>query len=202
MNFLLKTLAMSLPNIIIDAVALSCGSFVRILSNRSNTVADSKIRGAFMGPRFGARKLRISRGVLFSGIRDISLGNGVSIYTGSQIIAGTHGKVTIGDYSHISRNSVLAGAGEIEVGSHSKISSGVMIYTVTYDRTAAPLLRDCPVKLAKVTIGNDVHIGANATILPGVHIADNATVGAGAVVTKNVEEGVTVIGSPAKPVKK
>lgn len=38
-----------------------------------------------------------------------------------------------------------------------------------------------------VTIGNDVWIGANVSILPGVIIGDGAIVSAGSVVTKDVE---------------
>ena len=95
---------------------------------------------------------------------------------------------------------MLAGAGGISIGQHTKISSGVMIYTVTYDRSGGGLLREAPSLLKPVNIGNDVHIGANATILPGVTIGDNAVVGAGAVVTKDVAAGVTVVGVPARPV--
>ena len=44
-------------------------------------------------------------------------------------------------------------------------------------------------------------VGAGATILPRIKIGSDAIVGAGAVVTKNVENGQSVIGVPAKPVK-
>jgi len=45
-------------------------------------------------------------------------------------------------------------------------------------------------------------IGAGAIIVCGVTIGENATVGAGAVVTKDVPAGATVVGNPARPVKK
>lgn len=38
----------------------------------------------------------------------------------------------------------------------------------------------------KITIGNDVWIGAGAKIMRGIHIGDGAVIGAGAVVTKDV----------------
>lgn len=47
-------------------------------------------------------------------------------------------------------------------------------------------------------IGNDVYIGANATIAPGVMIDDSAIIGAGAYVTRNCESGKTYVGVPAK----
>lgn len=46
------------------------------------------------------------------------------------------------------------------------------------------------------------YIGANSTLLPGVHIGAEAIVGAGAVVTKNVLPRTTVVGIPAKCMKK
>jgi sugar O-acyltransferase (sialic acid O-acetyltransferase NeuD family) len=51
-----------------------------------------------------------------------------------------------------------------------------------------------------VKVGKGVLIGAGAIVLPGINIADYAVVGAGAIVTKDVAAGLTVVGSPAKPV--
>ena len=50
---------------------------------------------------------------------------------------------------------------------------------------------------APVVIGDNVWIGANATILPGVTIGSMSVVAAGAVVTKDVPSGVLVAGNPA-----
>jgi len=46
------------------------------------------------------------------------------------------------------------------------------------------------------------NIGANATILCGVTIGEFATVGAGAVVTKDVPPRTTVVGNPARILRK
>jgi acetyltransferase-like isoleucine patch superfamily enzyme len=53
-----------------------------------------------------------------------------------------------------------------------------------------------------VTIGNNVWIGAAATILPGVTVGENSIVAAGAVVTKNVPPNTIVAGVPAKIIRK
>lgn len=52
-----------------------------------------------------------------------------------------------------------------------------------------------------VSIGKNVWIGANATILPGVTLEDNSCVAAGAIVTKNVSSNTLVGGIPAKFIK-
>lgn len=52
------------------------------------------------------------------------------------------------------------------------------------------------------TIGDDVIIGAGAYVLGAITVERGARIGAGAVVTADVEEGVTVVGNPAHPIKK
>lgn len=49
-----------------------------------------------------------------------------------------------------------------------------------------------------ITIGDDVWIGSNATILDGVTVGDHVVVAAGAVVTKDVPDWAVVAGNPAR----
>jgi sugar O-acyltransferase (sialic acid O-acetyltransferase NeuD family) len=59
--------------------------------------------------------------------------------------------------------------------------------------------------LPGATVSGNVHlaegvtVGTGANILPGVSVGAGAFVGAGAVVTRDVAAGVTVVGSPARP---
>ena len=52
-------------------------------------------------------------------------------------------------------------------------------------------------KRKSTTIGNNVSIGSNATILP-VKITNNVVIGAGSVVTKDIMETGIYAGNPAK----
>lgn len=49
-----------------------------------------------------------------------------------------------------------------------------------------------------ITIGDNVFIGANSTILYDVHIGNNVIIGAGSLVNKDIPDGVIVAGVPAK----
>ncbi len=51
------------------------------------------------------------------------------------------------------------------------------------------------------TLGNNVLVGANATILGNICVGDNARVGAGAVVVDEVPRDTTVAGVPARVVR-
>lgn len=52
-----------------------------------------------------------------------------------------------------------------------------------------------------ISVGNDVWIGGNVTVIGGVHIGNNVIVGAGAVVVKDVPDNSVVGGVPAKVIE-
>lgn len=56
-------------------------------------------------------------------------------------------------------------------------------------------------RLKRVTICDNVFIGANSIILPGVKIGKNSIIGAGSVVTKDVPDNVVACGNPARIVE-
>ena len=52
------------------------------------------------------------------------------------------------------------------------------------------------------TLGSNVYIGAGAKIFGPISVGDGARIGANAVVVHDVDPGTTVIGIPAKPVRR
>lgn len=52
-----------------------------------------------------------------------------------------------------------------------------------------------------ITIGNNVYIGTNSTILPGVKIGNNVVIGACSVVSKDIPDNSVAVGNPAKTIK-
>lgn len=51
------------------------------------------------------------------------------------------------------------------------------------------------------TLGNNVSLGANVTIVGNVHIGNNVTIGAGSVVVKDLPDNCVAVGNPAKVIK-
>ena len=49
-----------------------------------------------------------------------------------------------------------------------------------------------------ISIGDNVFVGANSTILYDVSIGNNVIIGAGSVVTKDIPDGVVAAGVPCK----
>ena len=89
----------------------------------------------------------------------------------------------------------------VTIGDDCFLGPHVQIYTACH--STDPVERNSRREWAEpVTIGNNVWIGGNVTILPGVTIGDNTTIGAGSVVTRDVPAGVVAAGNPAKVIKR
>ena len=108
--------------------------------------------------------------------------------------------IHVGDNFHADYNCTMLDLAEIRIGNNCLIGPDVGIYTAGH--RLEPEGRTLDVYGMPITIGNDVWIGGNSTILPGVTIGDGAVVAAGAVVTKDVEPNTIVGGVPAKVIKK
>ena len=109
------------------------------------------------------------------------------------------GEPAIGDDVWIGAFCVIDGSGGLEIGRGCDISAGAQIYTHS---TVARCLTDRarPIERAAVTIGNNVHIGANAVVLMGAQIGAHSIVGAGAVVKEGTVAGPysLLVGVPAR----
>jgi maltose O-acetyltransferase len=106
--------------------------------------------------------------------------------------------IEIRDGTYINNNCVLISEGAgIEIGSKCLIGPEVNIFDSDFHGL---IDRKQPLKSA-VRIGNNVFIGARATILKGVQIGNNSVIAAGAVVTKDVPPNNVAAGNPAQVVK-
>ena len=106
--------------------------------------------------------------------------------------------ISVGENVFINSGCCFQDQGGIEIGNNVLIGQQVVIATLNHELTPTKRGNLLP---APVKIGNNVWIGAHATILSGVTIGDNSVVAAGAVVTKDVPANVVVAGVPAKVIK-
>ena len=91
----------------------------------------------------------------------------------------------------------------IKLGDHVDITQDVQFVTheggIWTARGLEPELKKYDL-FAPIVVGNNVMIGMNSMIMPGVTIGNNVIIAAHSVVTKDVEDGMIVAGSPAKPI--
>lgn len=82
----------------------------------------------------------------------------------------------------------------IEIGDHVTIAPRVHI--LCHDASTKAFLNYT--KIGRVTIGNNVFIGAESVVLPGVTIGNNVVIGANSTVTQNIPDNSVAVGSPAR----
>ena len=82
----------------------------------------------------------------------------------------------------------------IEIGDNVTLAPRVHI--LCHDASTKQFLN--LTKIGRVTIGDNVFIGAESVVLPGVTIGNNVIIGANSTVTHDVPDGVVVAGSPAR----
>lgn len=105
-----------------------------------------------------------------------------------------------GDHAYANFNLTLVDDGEVHIGDHVMIGPNVTITTTGHP--IRPDLREAVTQFSfPVTIGRNVWIGANVTILPGVTIGENSVIGACSLVTKDIPGNVVAFGQPCHVVR-
>ena len=106
------------------------------------------------------------------------------------------GDVWIGDHTRIGLHNTIIGP--VSIGDHVNLAQGITVTALNHNfQKRDQLISQQGISTKKVTIENDVWIGANAVILPGVTIGTHSVVAAGAIVTKDVPPYSLVGGVPA-----
>lgn len=161
---------------------------------------------------------RVLRGLGFAALgKDVAVSEHASIHGAARIALGDHvriddfcvlsagkGGIRIGSWVHIGCLASLIGAGEIEIGDVSTLSSRVAVYSSNDDYTGAGLTNPTvPMVFRRVTdapvrIGRHVVVGTGTVILPGVTLGDGVAVGALTLVKRSLAAFGIYAGIPAK----
>ncbi|SEB09317.1 acyltransferase [Pedobacter hartonius] len=113
-----------------------------------------------------------------NGVGDVFIGKKSLVGIGCTVI----GPVEIGDNVIMAQNIVISG-----------LNHGYELIDISPS--------DQKTVTSKITIKDDVWIGANCVVTAGVTIGKHAVIGAGSVVTKDVPQFSVSVGNPAKVVK-
>lgn len=110
--------------------------------------------------------------------------------------------LSLGSHVSIHPMSYLDATGGIRIGSNVSIAHSVTIMSTEhkYDQSEH-FIRDAPLSLLPVEIGDDVWLGAGVKVLAGVNIGSHVVVGAGAVVTRDIPSDSVAVGIPARVIK-
>jgi acetyltransferase-like isoleucine patch superfamily enzyme len=125
----------------------------------------------------------------------LTVNGNFAIYTGFHISVSKGASLAVGS-GYINNKVTIDCFTSITIGHKVAISKGVTIRDCDNHSINGNKMISAP-----ITIGDNVWIGLNATILKGVSIGNGAVVAAGAVVTKDVPEKALVGGVPARIIK-
>lgn len=117
------------------------------------------------------------------------------------IVNNAVGDLTIGNDTRIGLGCTLIGP--IDIGSSVNLAQNIVISGLNHnysdiDKTIASQ----GVNTKRITINDDVWIGANTVVVAGVTIGKRVIIGAGSVVTNNIPSYSIAVGNPCRVVKK
>jgi len=109
--------------------------------------------------------------------------------------------IEIGENFYANHGCTILDGAKITIGDNCMIAPHVVISTTSHPLDVEKRVEGYEQSLP-ITIGDNVWIGANVTILGGVKIGDNVIIGAGSLVNKDLPSNSVCVGTPAKPIKK
>ena len=111
-------------------------------------------------------------------------------------------KLILGNDVSVNRGTILNAGGKIKVGNDVLIGPNVTIYSQNhnFDNFNIKINKQGYTK-KEVSIGDNVWVASNVTILPGVKICDNVVIGANSLVAISILEPGVYVGNPIKKIK-
>ena len=103
----------------------------------------------------------------------------------------------------VNHYSILYGHGGFSAGDHVMFAAHCVAIPANHGiEPSGPPMYQQPLTRKGIRLGNDIWIGAGATLLDGIQVGNGAVIAAGAVVNQDVADGVIAGGVPAKELRR
>jgi maltose O-acetyltransferase len=107
--------------------------------------------------------------------------------------------IDIGSNFYSNHNLTIVDVCKVTIGNNVLFGPHVMISTGTHPLD--PIERQKTEYGSSISIGNDVWVGGNVSILPGVKVGNNCVIGAGSVVNRDIPDNSVAVGNPCRVIK-
>lgn len=109
--------------------------------------------------------------------------------------------ISIGENFYTNHNCTILDGAKVTFGDNVFIAPNCVFSTAGHPIDAEQ--RNAGLEIAlPITVGDNVWIGTNVSVLPGVKIGSNVVIGAGSVVNKDIPDGVVAVGNPCRVLRK
>ncbi|MDX3908894.1 MAG: acyltransferase [Sphingobium sp.] len=116
-------------------------------------------------------------------------------------ISSSGGPISIGSHTDVGVGSFIGGGEQgVSIGQDCLISPNSWIAGSDYKRPGGTSATEVAGKPGRITIGNNVWIGAGASIQDCVTIGDGAIIAPNSVVVTDIPANAIAQGNPAKPI--
>lgn len=159
----------------------------------------------YLSNLIGKKNAEIGKNVKFGDIhyfeinshaKEVIIGDNVKFYSQVNLTVGKSASLRIGANTTINKYTSIVALDGVQIGENCLVGENVKIYDNNHkidivEGIQVPNHKEFSV--GKVTIGNNVWLTSNVTILKGVTIGDNSVIGAGCVIFKDVPANSTVV---------
>lgn len=108
--------------------------------------------------------------------------------------------VSVGNNFYTNHNCTILDGAKVTFGDNVFVAPNCVFSTAGHAIDAEQRAKGLEIALP-ISVGNNVWIGANVSVLPGVTIGDNTIIGAGSVVNKDIPSNVIAVGNPCKVIR-
>ena len=108
--------------------------------------------------------------------------------------------IKIGENFYANHNLMILDVDKVVFGDNVLVGPNCSFFTSVH-----PIEADLRIKgfgsSKPITVGDNVWICGNVTVLPGVNIGENSIIGAGSIVCKDIPANVIAVGNPCKVIR-
>ena len=109
--------------------------------------------------------------------------------------------ISVGKNFYTNHNVTILDGAKVSFGDNVFIAPNCVFSTAGHAIDSEQRTKGLEIALP-ITVGNNVWIGTNVSVLPGVTIGKDTIIGAGSVVNKDIPEGVIAAGNPCRVIRK
>jgi acetyltransferase-like isoleucine patch superfamily enzyme len=171
----------------------------KIIDHTTKAVRSLWYRHAYLSWVTFGRRVTFAGPIRCAGVTgSIRIGDRAFLGPSISLSVADGGRLVIGDDVSINQGSILSARLSLTIGNGTRIGDYCSIRDSDHRVETGRSLLESGFHAQEVSIGSNVWIGRQVTILPGITIGDGAVIGAHSLVNADIPAGTVAFGTPAR----